>query len=186
MSEFGQLIELEIPRLRRYAHALTRDRLLADDIVQDCLVRAVGKQHLWERGTDLRAWLFTLLHHSRVNHLRRVKREKDRAKTAAIVLTLVPRQPDDRLELRDLDRAIGNLPEYQRRVLLLVGLEGLDYARAGTILGLPVGTVRSRVGRARQALRKELSRPRPSPRQPFVADVAACRRTRGERAGGSA
>lgn len=186
MSEFGQPIESEIPSLRRYAHALTRDRHLADDLVQDCLARAIAKRHLWKPGTDLRAWLFTILHHSRVNHLRRAKREEDRAETAAVVLAPVPRQPDDRLVLRDLDRAIGNLPEYLRRVLLLVGLEGLDYATAGTILGLPVGTVRSRVERARRALRKELSRPRPSPRQTFVADAAVCTRTRSERAGVSA
>ena len=181
MNEFGQLIELEIPPLRRYARALSRDRQLADDLVQDCLARAIAKQHQWEPGTDLGAWLFTILHHSHVNHLRQVKRVEDCAETAAVVLTPVPRQPDDRLELLDLDRAIGNLPEDQRRVLLLVSLEGLDYAEAGTILALPVGTVRSRLGRARQALRKELSRRGRQPSKPSVSGV--CTATRDKRPG---
>src|SRR5260370_8300711 len=127
MNEFGKLIELEILPLRRYARALSRDRQLADDLVQDCLAQAIAKQHQWEPGTDLGAWLFTILHHSHVNHLRQAKRVEDCAETAAVVLTPVPRQPDDRLELLDLDRAIGNLPEDHLPLLLLPTLEGLDY-----------------------------------------------------------
>src|SRR6516162_11139387 len=75
MSDFAQLLETEIPRLRRYARALTRDASRADDLVQSCLLRAVAKQHLWQPGTDLRAWLFTILHNQHVNDVRRSVRE---------------------------------------------------------------------------------------------------------------
>lgn len=151
--------------------------------MQDCLALAIAERHLWQPGTKLRAWLFTILHHAHVNRLRRVKCEEDRTRIAVVALTPVPRKPDDRLELRDLDRAIDNLPEDQRRVLPLVGLEGLEYAMAASILGLPVGALRSRLGRARHALRKELSRPGRQPFRPSVSDVAVCTRTRGARVG---
>src|SRR5947207_15298347 len=75
MTDFARLLEAEIPRLRRYARALTRDVSRADDLVQSCLARAVAKQHLWQRGTDLRAWLFTILHNQHVNDVRRGIRE---------------------------------------------------------------------------------------------------------------
>src|ERR1700720_2608028 len=75
MSDFAQLLEVEIPRLRRYARALTRDLTRADDLVQSCLTRAIAKQHLWQPGTDLRAWLFTILHNQHVNDVRRSVRE---------------------------------------------------------------------------------------------------------------
>jgi RNA polymerase sigma-70 factor, ECF subfamily len=75
MSDFAQLLETEIPRLRRYARALTRDASRADDMVQSCLLRAVAKQHLWQPGTDLRAWLFTILHNQNVNYVRRSVRQ---------------------------------------------------------------------------------------------------------------
>src|SRR5271163_2562697 len=78
MSDFAQLLETEIPRLRRYARALTRDASRADDMVQSCLLRAVAKQHLWQPGTDLRAWLFTILHNQNVNYVRRSVREGHR------------------------------------------------------------------------------------------------------------
>src|ERR1700682_5451374 len=75
MNDFARLLEVEIPRLRRYARALTRDVSRADDLVQSCLTRAVAKQHLWQPGTDLRAWLFTILHNQHVNVVRRGVRE---------------------------------------------------------------------------------------------------------------
>ena len=75
MSDFARLLEAQIPRLRRYARALTRDVTRADDLVQACLTRAIAKQHLWEPGTDLRAWLFTILHNQYVNDVRRSARE---------------------------------------------------------------------------------------------------------------
>jgi RNA polymerase sigma-70 factor (ECF subfamily) len=148
-------IEAEIPRLRRYARALTRDAAAADDLVQDCLTRALGKLHLWQRGTDLRAWLFTILHNQYVNYVRRSVREG-----AAVgltdgepQLTHAPQQ-GHRLELRDLERAIVKLPDEQRSAILLVGLEGMRYEEVAAVLGVPVGTVRSRLSRGREALRK--------------------------------
>jgi RNA polymerase sigma-70 factor (ECF subfamily) len=147
-------IEALIPNLRRYARVLTRDPVAADDLVQDCLARALGKIHLWEQGTDLRAWLFTILHHQNLSLARRDARHR-----ASIQLqkcdassTLSPTQAV-RLELRDLDRALAKLPEEQRSVILLIGLEGMRYEEAASVAKLPVGTVRSRVARGREALR---------------------------------
>jgi len=137
-------IEAEIPRLRRYARALARDVAAADDLVQDCLARALGKLHLWEEGTDLRAWLFTILHNQYVNQVRRAVREG-----AAVGLSetepmlMRPAHQGKQLELRDLERAIAKLPEEQRAVILLVGLEGMRYEEVAEVLGVPVGTVRS-------------------------------------------
>jgi len=148
-------IETEIPRLRRYARALTRDLVAADDLVQDCLTRALGKLHLWQQGTDLRAWLFTILHNQYISRVRRTAREG-----AAVALSerepLLARPPQQgrRLELRDLERAIAKLPRTQRSVILLVGLEGMSYSEVASVLDVPVGTIRSRLSRGREALRR--------------------------------
>jgi RNA polymerase sigma factor (sigma-70 family) len=155
VTDFCRKIEAEIPRLRRYARALTRDAVAADDLVQDCLVRGLAKQHLWKDGTDLRAWLFTILHNQYVNQVRRAVREG-----AAVAISetepSLARGPDQgrRLELRDLDRGLARLPEEQRTVILLVGLEGMRYEAVAEIIGVPVGTVRSRLSRGREALRR--------------------------------
>jgi RNA polymerase sigma-70 factor (ECF subfamily) len=148
-------IEAEIPRLRRYARALTRDVGAADDLVQDCLVRALDKLHLWQEGTDLRAWLFTILHNQYVNRVRRAVREGIAVglSESEPLLTRAPHQ-GKRLELRDLERAIAKLPEEQRAVVLLVGLEGMRYEDVAAVLNVPVGTVRSRLSRGREALRR--------------------------------
>jgi RNA polymerase sigma-70 factor, ECF subfamily len=167
MSEFGRRVEEQIPSLRRYARALTHDREQADDLVQNCLSRAFAKQHLWEHSSDLRAWLFTILHHERVNDLRRLVRQEACTEAASTLLMTVSRQPDDRLELRDLDRAIAKLPEHQRRVLLLICLEGLGYDQVAAILSLPIGTIRSRLARARETLRQQLSRQRSRAGEPL-------------------
>src|ERR1700675_2542351 len=127
MTGFGSLLQNEIPRLRRYARALTRDATRADDLVQSCLTRALAKKHLWQPGTDMRAWLFTILHNQNVNDVRRSMRE---GVTVAIEeMAPVGVQPGAmvKLELRDLDRAIAKLVPEQRQVILLVGLEGLSY-----------------------------------------------------------
>jgi len=152
--DFRTLMEAEIPRLRRYARALTRDVCAADDLVQDTLTRGLAKQSLWAEGTDLRAWLFTILHNQYVNTVRRAVREG-----AAVVisetepsLSCAPSQLKS-LELRDLDRALAKLAEEQRAVILLVGLEGLRYEAVAEIIGVPVGTIRSRLSRGRDALR---------------------------------
>ena len=155
MTDFANNIEAQIPRLRRYARGLTRDAVAADDLVQDCLVRAIAKQHLWQEGTDLRAWLFTILHNQYVNQVRRSVREG-----AAVALSETEpslthaADQGKRLELRDLDRALAQLPDVQRTVILMVGLEGMRYEAVAKIIGVPVGTVRSRLSRARDALRR--------------------------------
>jgi RNA polymerase sigma-70 factor (ECF subfamily) len=148
-------IEAEIPRLRRYARSLARDITAADDLVQDCLARALGKIHLWQEGTDLRAWLFTILHNQYVNQVRRAVREGASVGLSETepMLTRAPGQGRS-LELRDLQRAMRKLPEEQRSVILLVGLEGMRYEEVADILDVPVGTVRSRLSRGRDALRR--------------------------------
>lgn len=157
MADICDRIEHEIPKLRRYARALTRDVIAADDLVQDCLTRALSKLHLWQQGTDLRAWLFTILHNQHVNRVRRAVRE---GTTVALgdaepMLTSAPGQ-GHRLELRDLDRALARLPQEQRSVLLLVGLEGMRYEEVAAKLRVPVGTIRSRLSRGRQTLRRQI------------------------------
>jgi RNA polymerase sigma-70 factor (ECF subfamily) len=155
MTDLTGLIEAEIPRLRRYARALTRDVTRADDLVQSCLARALAKQHLWQPGTDLRAWLFTILHNQHVNDVRRSVREgvTVAVEEMAPVLTVHPGAMAA-LELRDLEPAIGKLAPEQRQVILLVGLEGMQYDEVALILGVPVGTVRSRLSRGRDQLRR--------------------------------
>ena len=155
MSDFARLLEAEIPRLRRYARALTRgDVVRADDIIQSCLTRAVAKQHLWQPGTNLRAWLFTILHNQFVNHVRREARES--GTVSLDEAAMLPSKPNamPRLELRDLEIAMNKLPDEQRQVILLVGLEGTSYEEAASILQVPVGTVRSRLSRGRDQLRR--------------------------------
>jgi RNA polymerase sigma-70 factor, ECF subfamily len=159
MNDFGRRLEEEIPRLRRYARALTRDRSRADDLVQDTLVRAIANQHCWQRGSDLRAWLFTIMHNQNVNAVRRIMREGVAA--ALDDASLYPMVRSDQtaaLTLRDFDRALAQIPEQWRRALLLVGLEGISYEEAAAILDVPSGTVRSRVSRAREALRSLMER----------------------------
>lgn len=154
MSEFGALLEKEIPRLRRYARALARDAARADDLVQSCLARALSKSHLWQPGTDLRAWLFTILHNQHVNDVRRAVREGVTIPVDDVAPVLTVRSTQGAaLRLRDLDRAMCRLPEEQRQVLLLVGLEGMRYEEVAAVLNVPVGTVRSRLSRGRDMLR---------------------------------
>jgi RNA polymerase sigma-70 factor (ECF subfamily) len=155
VADIHRSIEAEIPRLRRYARTLTRDATAADDLVQDCLARALDKLHLWQEATDLRAWLFTILHNQYVNHVRRAVREGVAVCLSETepMLTRAPHQ-DKRLELRDFERAITKLPEEQRSVILLIGLEGMRYEEVAEILEVPVGTVRSRLSRGRDSLRR--------------------------------
>jgi len=154
MNEFSRLLESEIPRLRRYARALTRNTANADDLVQSSLVRALEKQHLWQPGSNLRAWLFTILHNQHVNDVRHSLREGSLGpvEDAEPVWRMEP-VVDASLQLRDLQRGINTLSHEQREVLLLVGPEGMRYEQVATILGIPVGTVRSRLSRARTTLR---------------------------------
>jgi RNA polymerase sigma-70 factor (ECF subfamily) len=154
MNDAESMVEL-IPRLRRYARALARDRNAADDLVQDTLERAWTKLHLYRRGTDLRAWLFTVMHNVYVNQ-HRAARPSAQLDDEMPELSQ-PARETDTLVLRDLDAAIRRLPLDQREVLLLVALEDMSYDEAAHALGIPIGTVMSRLARAREKLRAMLS-----------------------------
>jgi RNA polymerase sigma-70 factor (ECF subfamily) len=158
MDEAQRLVDL-IPRLRRYARALVGERAGADDLVQDTLERAWTKLHLYRRGTDLRAWLFTVMHNVHVNKLR-ATRPTDPLEDG--MPELAQRAPQsDALLVRDLDRAIARLPADQRAVLLLVTLEEMSYEDVARTLGIPIGTVMSRLSRAPENLRTMMLGPTP-------------------------
>ncbi|MEW5769586.1 MAG: sigma-70 family RNA polymerase sigma factor [Pseudomonadota bacterium] len=139
-----------IPQLRRYARALVGSEPAADDLVQDTLERALNKFHLWQPGSNLRAWLFSVMHNVHVNQVRGTPAwaplDED------LEIPVGPRQ-EDGLHLRDLGNALLALPLEQREVLLLVGLEGMRYEEVALALGVPMGTVMSRLSRGRERLR---------------------------------
>ena len=152
-SPFADQAMQYIPRLRRYARALTGDASAADDLVQDALERALVKQKLWREGTDLRAWLFTVMHNVFVNQVRSAAVSRTVQLDDAMAERPQP-QAADRLEIRDLDAALQALPEDQRAVVLLVGLEQMTYDEAARVLDVPIGTVMSRLSRGRERLRR--------------------------------
>ena len=147
-----QILE-HIPRLRRYARALLGDRYAADDLVQDTLERAWNKYHLWRPGSDLRAWLFTIMHNVFVNQVR--SKRSDIEKTMEELPDVAVRATQsDSLEIADVERALRALPDEQREVLLLVAIEEMTYDEASRALAIPIGTVMSRLSRARERMRR--------------------------------
>ncbi len=157
MPELRALIEEQIPRLRRYARALTGDRSLADDLVQDTLERALSRFHLWRHGSDLRAWLFTIMHNIFINQARARLRQRHESLDSSAAVDAMQAPEPDWLQLRDLDTALAQLPHEQRSVLLLVGLEQFTYEEAAQVLEIPIGTVMSRLSRGRERLRAVLA-----------------------------
>lgn len=153
MEEFGTQVIPHIPRLRRYARALTGERSSADDLVQDTLERACNKLHLWRRGSDLRAWLFTIMHNVFINQVRARRAAPDLPLDDEIAELPGHSAPADRIQIRDLDAALARLPDEQREVLLLIALEQLSYEETAKSLGIPIGTVMSRLSRGRERLR---------------------------------
>jgi RNA polymerase sigma-70 factor, ECF subfamily len=146
-------IEEHIPRLRRYARALTSNREAADDLVQDALERAWKKQHLWQADTDLRAWLFSIMHNVHVNQVKsRHNQALEALEDEALELPVRATQQDG-LMVRDLERSLRRLPDEQREVLLLAGLEQMSYQEIAQVLSIPLGTVMSRLARGREKLR---------------------------------
>ncbi|SAL12297.1 RNA polymerase sigma factor [Caballeronia peredens] len=146
-----------VPRLRRYARALLNNRELADDLVQDTIERALSRTGMFEAGTDLRAWLFTIMHNVFVNQVRKasaraehVHFDDDVTRDGAFA---VSGNQIHSLEVRDLDFALQRLPAEQREVVLLVGLEEMSYAEVAIAIDIPVGTVMSRLSRGRERLR---------------------------------
>lgn len=164
----------QIPALRRYARVLTGDAWAADDLVQDTLERACNKWRLWAAGSDLRAWLFTVMHNLFANQVRRSVRQ---AQGSAVDIDDVAQElaaPDANLgQALDLQRCLLRLPPDQRAVLLLVSVEDMSYAEAAKITGVPIGTVMSRLSRARYRLQELLNAPARSDGQQPVSGTAA-------------
>lgn len=155
-QDMVRLIEPIVPVLRRYARALMKDRSAADDLVQDCLERAIERWHQRRKDGSPRAWMFTILHNLAMTRLRRSS-----SRPANIALDdvdernlSVPAGQEDRLRYQELLQALDRLPEEQRSVLLLVTVEDLSYADTARALDIPIGTVMSRLSRARERLLK--------------------------------
>jgi RNA polymerase sigma-70 factor, ECF subfamily len=149
-----------LPRLRRYARVLTGDVNRADDLVQDTLARAWEKRQLWQAGSDLRAWLFTIMHNVHVNQFSVRRRElaessldADDGPVAGWQIPVRATQ-SDRVELAEVLMQIGRLPTDQREVLMLAAVEELRYEEIARVQGVPIGTVMSRLNRAREKLRR--------------------------------
>ena len=142
----------ELPRLRRYARAMLGNRAAADDLVQDTLERAWSRFAQWRAGGELRPWLFGIMHNLRVDQLRRPGLNTLPMEDEDFEVPIRATQTD-RLELSDLESALVLLPEEQRAVLLLVGLEEMSYDEVASTLGIPIGTVMSRLSRGRERLR---------------------------------
>jgi RNA polymerase sigma-70 factor (ECF subfamily) len=157
LSGFRQGIEASIPALRRYARALTRDAETADDLVQDTLVRALRSEHLFHGG-DIRSWLYTILTNLNRNRLRSLSR---RPAMSPIDDNDAPDAAGPEAGGRDIERALAELVEDQRAALLLVVLEGLSYREVAEVQGVPIGTVMSRLARARLQIKAYLDGKRP-------------------------
>ncbi len=151
-------LEALIPRLRRFARALTGSREAADDLTQDTLERAWVKRALWQPGTNLRAWLFTVMHGVFVNGTRRWRPTDslDALADAGVERADEGAGAESAIAIRDLRQALQRLPDEQCQVVLLVGLEQFSYAEAAEVLGVPIGTVMSRLSRGRERLRQLL------------------------------
>ena len=159
----GSAILAEIPRLRRYARAMLGDRAAADDLVQDTLERAWSRLQQWRPGSDLRAWLFGIMHNLRVDQLRRPRLPTHSIDEDDFEVPTRATQTDD-LELRDIETALNHLPDEQREILLLLALEEMSYAEIASTLGIPVGTVMSRLSRGRERLRLIMNGQQPGAR----------------------
>ena len=147
------LIVEHIPRLRRYARALMHDPQAADDLVQDTLERAWTKRDLWRGGSDLRAWLFTVMHNVFVNQFHRNAAAPIMAELDDAPQAIGSASAEDAITLRDLSNALTRLSPDLREVLFLVGVEQLSYQQVAQLLGIPIGTVMSRLSRGRERLR---------------------------------
>jgi RNA polymerase sigma-70 factor (ECF subfamily) len=148
------ILVCQIPYLRRYARGLTHNAADADDLVQSCLLRALTNFHRFEKDTNLRAWLLTILHNIFIDTVRKRRRAREAFEAAGIATDGLSQAPNQlhRIQVGELKEAIAQLPAEQRSTLLLVALEDLTYEEAARITGVPVGTVRSRLSRARQML----------------------------------
>lgn len=153
MDDFVEELERQVPSLRRYARALMRDGDAADDLVHDCIERALSRRHLWKPSGTLRSWLFTILHNLHANEMRRRAR-RPQLSGLHLVEGQLQQSPSqhDHLMAGDMEAALGMLSADQRQVVLLVALEGFSYAEVAEMLGVPLGTIMSRLSRARARL----------------------------------
>jgi RNA polymerase sigma-70 factor (ECF subfamily) len=157
MDEIAALLEPHIPALRRYAWALLRDDTAADDLVQDCLERALSRWHLRRRDGNLRAWLFTIERNLFLNAARQRTRRGPHLGIEVLESIASPEaSQEEALGAREVLDGLDLLPEEQRSVLLLVGVEDLSYEETARVLHIPVGTVMSRLSRAREKMRQLL------------------------------
>jgi len=167
MHDILAAVEPLIPALRRYARALLRDRTAADDLVHDCLERTISRWHQRRGDGDARTWVFAILHNLAVSRLRQAARRSahvtlDDADEAALAR---PGSQDAHLQHGDLLRSLAALPEDQRSVLLLISVEQLSYADAARVLNVPIGTVMSRLSRARERLHRLMDGELPAPQR---------------------
>jgi len=159
MTDLALEIAPHLPRLRRYARSLLRDSVRADDLVQDTMVRALEKAHLYQHDTNLRGWLVTIMHNEHVNATRRHMRGPIYVSDDAIGELGRAETQEAPIALREVRRAVERLPHEQRAPLLLHWLHGLKYEEIAVEMRLPLGTVQSRISRARKALRAMIESP---------------------------
>jgi RNA polymerase sigma factor (sigma-70 family) len=150
------VMEACIPALRRYAGSLLRDHQEVDDLVHDCLVRALDRMHTRRTDTEMRPWLFAIMHNIYVSRIRqrRTRGEAQPLDTVAEAAIGVGARQEDHIQTREVLAQVERLPDDLRSVLLLVTVEDLTYAEVATILAIPIGTVMSRLSRARERLRR--------------------------------
>ncbi len=158
-AEFAQRLVALLPRLRRYARALTSDSHAADDLVQDTIERGWTRYRQWQPGTDLRAWLFSIMHNRRIDLLRSQRGFVDTPDDDLCPEPTAAHVGGDALDPIDLQRAFARLSPQHREIMLLIAVEQLSYGEASQAIGVPVGTVMSRLSRARAALRAMLDAP---------------------------
>ena len=157
-TAFADQISAKMGDLRRYARRLTGNAADAEDLVQDCLLRALQNWHRFEQGTNLRAWLFTVMRNLHINSFRRPSRHEiamplDELANAA---PCHPPTQEARVEMTDFLKAFGRLTPSRQQTVMMVGWDGMSYDEAANRLGVPTGTVRSRLSRARDELRERL------------------------------
>ncbi|MEW8657212.1 MAG: sigma-70 family RNA polymerase sigma factor [Candidatus Thiodiazotropha endolucinida] len=162
-DNFSKLLIENIPHLRRYARSLTRDQHQSEDLVQDCLDRALSRMSQWQSDTNLRAWLFTIMHNLHVSNLRS-RRHCSTWESLDQSQTADQRQSgqEGMIQMRDLEHALYRLNDEQREILMLVCVEGMRYEEVAQVLNIATGTVMSRLHRAREALRQILKGEEPA------------------------
>ena len=149
MTEISHRLQQQVPRLRRYTRALLGEQSLADELVQECLLRAKGRSHLWRDDNELRIWLLTIVHNVFSNDLRRFGEPQTAPKFAAGSVAA--------MQLFDIQHTVLRLPPLEREVILLIGLEQLSYAEAASVLDVSSNTLLTRLGAARERLRQLMS-----------------------------